>query len=392
MKKTIYRLLALGAAGLALAGPARLAAQTPAAAPASLVAYAGSAGQDKFLDVLRLSDGTYLVAGTAQDLGWVPPGVPRTVLAGSGGLHNVASPTPRIGFIAQFSGDCTTLLRVVSLPAGAAESISRLRLSSVPGQPSGALFISGTTADTRAAEGGYFLARLDGNFVSAAPTALAWATNVWAEGYVYDRQPWDVGPDRLVYTTGQSHGNDWCAAYALNPATGQRVVVPEWRTHWLRAGGEFKGRAADAPGGAAAVDFSGIVFKKTGRCDLRSWTRADYERQLPDGNGRNRQGRWPLEHHLVGLHRISVIALKLGDEVWCDVRSPIHDRADGPFDDSYDVIPGHRPVGLERVGDSQHLSTVGRQDNHRAVVQLGEFFLDRIRHWLLARLPRCALA
>ena len=36
--------------------------------PGNLVSYAGSAGQEKLLDIVRLSDGTCLAAGTAQDL------------------------------------------------------------------------------------------------------------------------------------------------------------------------------------------------------------------------------------------------------------------------------------------------------------------------------------
>jgi len=266
------------------------------AQPASLVSYVGGPGADKLLDVVRLSDGTCLVAGAAPNLDWLPATVPRTELSGAGGIRNGSSPARQVSFILHLSADLSRVLRVVSLPLGAAESIARLKSTEVPGQPTGTLFISGTTADTRANAGGYFLARLNNNFVSGTPTALVWTYNVWAEGYVYKFQPWDVGSDgRVVFVTGQSIAADWCAAQALDGATGALAVVPNWRTHWLKTGGEYKGLAANAPGGEVAVSYSGIVFKKTGRCDLRSWTAADYDVRLPDGNGRQRQGRWPVD-------------------------------------------------------------------------------------------------
>ena len=267
------------------------------AQPGNLATYAGGPGQEQFLDLMRLSDGTALVAGTAQDLGWVPATVPRTVLAGTAGIRNTGSATPRIGFILHLAADLGTILHVVNLPAGAAESIAHLKTSNVPGQPTGNLYLSGTTVNTNVRDGGYFLARLDHNFIDGVPTALTWVNNVWAQGYVFDRQPWDVGSDdRLVYILGQSHSADWCAATALDGATGTPVVVPNWRTQILRAGNtEFRGVAAAAPGGAAAVSYSNIIFKKVGRCDLRSWTSADYLAELPDGNGRTRRGTWPLD-------------------------------------------------------------------------------------------------
>ncbi|WP_052733080.1 T9SS type A sorting domain-containing protein [Hymenobacter terrenus] len=266
------------------------------AQPNNLVTYAGGTGQEKFLDVVRLSDGTCLVAGTAQDLNWVPATVPRTVLAGTAGIYN-AGGTSRIGFILHLTANLSTILRVVSLPVGAAESIARLKTTNVPGQPTGTLFISGTTMESKSNNGGYFLARLDQNFVTGAPTALVWTYNVWASGYAYEFQPWDVGSDgRIIYITGQEHANDWVAAYALDGNTGKQTIVPNWRTHWLKDNKEYKGLAASAPGGGIAnVAYSGIVFKKAGRCDLRSWNMTDYKAILPDGNGRTKQGRWPLD-------------------------------------------------------------------------------------------------
>lgn len=184
----------------------------------------------------------------------MPAAVPRTVLAGTAGIHNAGRATPHIGFILHQSADLGRVLRVVSLPAGAAESITRLETINVPGQPTGTLFISGTAADSRA-QG--VLARLDQNFVTGAPTGLLWVYNVWGEVYVADSQPWDVGSDgRLVFVTGQSHGADWCATHALNGTTGQLVPIANWRTHWLANGAEFQGVAA-APGGLAAVSYSG---------------------------------------------------------------------------------------------------------------------------------------
>ena len=100
-----------------------------------------------------------------------------------------------------------------------------MRATNVPGQATGALYVSGTTRDSKANGGGYFIARLNGNLVDAAPTAFAWVKNVWATGDHQVFQPWDVdGSGRVVYASGQPYGDDWAAMYRLK-ADGTPDVV-----------------------------------------------------------------------------------------------------------------------------------------------------------------------
>lgn len=235
-----------------------------------------------------------MVSGYSTDLNWLPAGVPVTVLNPSG-INNGLG-TSRYGFLLHLTSDLSQILHVVHFPQGAVEDIRFIKTSNAPGQPTGALYISGNTSDTEANDGGYFIARLDNNFVNGVPTALSWVRRVWAEGYPKDYHPWDVsGTGEVFYILGQSHAYDWAAIYCLD-ANGEQKVVENWRTHWKVAGGEWRGFPASAyPGGRDSLAYSGIVLKAWGRCDLRSWTKSDYDLTEPDGNGGWKKGRWPLD-------------------------------------------------------------------------------------------------
>jgi hypothetical protein len=280
-------LCAMGAAQVGFAQPATSA----------LVTYAGSAGLDRFTSVMQLSDGTVLVSGGAADLSWLPAGTATTQLATTG--INNAQGTGRIGFLLHLSSDLATILRVAHFPAGGVEDISFIKTTSIPGAATGDLYISGVTRDSRANNGGYFIARLNNNFVSGAPTALLWARSIYATGDHQTRQPWDVGGDgKVVYTVGEPFGTGWAAVYRLR-ADGSDDVVPDWRYHFAN---RISDNAAVEGGWTPAsartdvvVRQSAIIFKAGGRCELRSWTAGDYQLVQADGNGGTRQGRWPLD-------------------------------------------------------------------------------------------------
>ena len=120
---------------------------------------------------------------------------------------------------------------------------------------------------------------------------------VWAKSIAKEAHPWDVTNDgKVYYIGGEAYGYDWSAVYCLNQ-NGIRTVVNNWRTHWLKNGSEWKGTPASANpfGTIDSVDFSGIVLKSWGRCDLRSWTSADYNLSQSDENGGTKKGKWPLD-------------------------------------------------------------------------------------------------
>lgn len=264
-------------------------------AQSNLVTYAGNAGQETFYDVMALSDGTLLVSGYADNLDWLPSDVAVQTLSYNGSIPNGLG-GDRFGILLHLNATADAILHAVAFPQGAVEDIRYIKTNGLPYATTQDIYISCTTADTENNNGGYIIAKLNGNFVDNIPSALEWHTVVWAASYAQLMHPWDVTSDgRVYYVTGEAHGYDWSAMYCLDPS-GQRTVVEHWRTHWISGGGEWKGTPASAySGGIDALNYSGIVFKIGGRCELRSWTQEEFDSIEPDGNGGTRKGHWPAD-------------------------------------------------------------------------------------------------
>ena len=262
----------------------------------NIVSYAGNNGKETFYDVMQITDGTFLICGYADDLNWIDAGVQRIQLNYPGIIPNSLG-SNRYGFILHLSSDLQTILQVVHFPQGVVEDIRFIKTNTLPYTATGDLYISANTADSDANNGGYIIGKLDNNFVNGLPTALEWLEVVWAKSGPKDYHPWDVTNDgRVFYISGEAYGYDWSAVYCLNQ-NGQRAIVENWRTHWLKNGFEFKGTPASSnpQGGIDSVDYSGIVLKIWGRCDLRSWTQNEYDYIQPDGNGGTKKGSWPAD-------------------------------------------------------------------------------------------------
>lgn len=205
------------------------------------------------------------------------------------------------GFIIHASADLQQILAVVHFPAGSVRSVFRMRTTNLPGQATGDLFISGHRDNV--ANGGYFLARLNNNFLNGLPSGLVWSKNVNTRGDQDDGgnshkglQPWDVGSDgRVVYVHGEAFRSGWAAIFRLNPQ-GQREVVEHWRIHWPVTGGEWRNTpASTAP---MALEHSAIVMKSRRVGQLRSATAADHALLQIDENGNpGRRGRWPDDYY-----------------------------------------------------------------------------------------------
>lgn len=277
-----------------------------ASAQFNLVTYAGSSGRETFYDAVQLSDQTFLVCGYAENMDWIESSIPTTELAYSGTIPNSLG-TNRYGFIIQFSSDFAEMLRVVHFPQGAVEDVRFMKFTSLPYQTTGELFISCNTLDTYNNDGGYIIAKLNGNFVDQIPTSTVWHKVVWAMSYAKESHPWDVTADgEVYYVSGEAHGYDWSALYCLD-VNGNRRAVEHWRTHWLNTGTEWKGTPASAnpTGSIDNVNYSGIVLKSTGRCELRSWTNDDYNLLQSDGNGGTKKGKWPADFLFNGPCNVS---------------------------------------------------------------------------------------
>ena len=262
----------------------------------NIVTYAGGSGKETFYDVMQITDGTFLVCGYSTDLNWIDSSTPRIELNNTSGIPNSLG-TNRFGFILHLSSDLQNILQVVHFPQGVVEDIRFIKTNSQPYTPTGNLYISCNTNDTDPNNGGYIIAKLDHNFVNGIPSSLSWFNAVWAKSGPKDYHPWDITNDgKVFFISGEAYGYDWSAVYCLNQ-NGQRTVVNNWRTHWLTDGTEWKGTPASSNplGSIDSVNFSGIVLKIWGRCDLRSWTNNDYNTFGPDENGGTKKGKWPAD-------------------------------------------------------------------------------------------------
>lgn len=269
------------------------------------VFYAGGADRERFNDVHRLSDGTFLVAGQAQNLNWIGPQVPRIALAASG-IDSASA--GNIGFLLHLSSDLSTQLRVAHFPVGTVRDVFKIRSTEVPGAATGQIFISGSRDS---ANDGYYLARLNGNFVTALPSALAMSFNVRASGDHKDRQPWDVdGAGNVFYATGRGFDTNWAAIETID-ANGARRVIEHWHAHWHGTDpnfSEWDGTPASSyPNAATApLRYSAVVMKVNRRGSLRSTTAADYAQTGNDANGNSgRIGRFPDDYYHAGHCELS---------------------------------------------------------------------------------------
>ena len=80
-----------------------------------LVTYAGSTGKEAFYDVVQLSNGHFLVGGYAEDLNWIDPQVPRTVISLPSQVMN-SQGNNRFGFLLEFTSDLSTILTWYTFP------------------------------------------------------------------------------------------------------------------------------------------------------------------------------------------------------------------------------------------------------------------------------------
>ncbi len=268
----------------------------PSAPTSNLVTYAGNAGNERFNAVVALSDGTFLIGGGAQNLDWLPSTTTK-ILLGAAGIDSASG--GNIGFVLQVSSDLKTITRAAYFPSGTVRDVNRIRLSNLPGATTAEVFISGSRDG--GSTDGYYLAKLNANFVTVAPSGLSWAYNVDAGGDHKDRQPWDVGGDgKVVYALGKPIDTQWAAVQRLS-VNGQPEVVPDWTAHW-GVTGEWDGTPTSSyDGGKGALQYSAVVMKASRRGSLRSLTQAQFDAKLSDGNGRtDRQGTFPDDYYFTG--------------------------------------------------------------------------------------------
>ena len=262
----------------------------------NIVTYAGNSANEVFYDVMQISDGSILVVGGADNLDWIADDIPRTQFAFNGNIPNSLG-TNRYGFILKLSSDLQSIQHVTHFAQGVVEDIRFIKSNTKNYDLTSDLYISCSTEDTDDNNGGYVICKLNNNFVEGIPDSFDWMRVVWAKTGPKQYHPWDVAADgRVYYVSGESHGYDWSALYCLNQS-GERMKVENWRTHWRQNGTEFRGTPASSNPDESTnpVNYSGVVLKTWGRCELRSLTQEDFDVITPDGNGGTRKGKWPLD-------------------------------------------------------------------------------------------------
>jgi hypothetical protein len=261
----------------------------------NLVTYCNGSQESIFNDVFQLSNADILALVETKDLSWVSPNIPKIQLTATGITNTTVDGS--ISAIFLFNTDATILKKVFFLPANTAMGFRFIKTDAMPRSTTGGLYVSGETSE------GYFIGKLNNNFINGEPTDFIWVKNVGATAGAYPKlyQPWDVGTDgKVVYAYGDSHSSNWSAIERLK-ADGTTDVVANWRTHWSLSNLEYNGIGADYPGatgvvpGVAGLSRSAIVFKRDTRCNLRSQNSADFDTWSPDGNGGTKKGKWPMD-------------------------------------------------------------------------------------------------
>jgi hypothetical protein len=276
-----------------------------------VVLFAGNSGVEQFNALHRLSDGTILVGGHAKDFNWLPSGTPVATLTGTGTLDSRSDTT--VAYIMHLSSNLSTIIRVLQFPAGSAHDVSRIRSTEVPGSTTGNIYISGQR--TRATgDDGYYIAKLNGNFVIQPTTGLSWVRNIMAGGEHKSEQGWDVGPNgEVYYTMGTPYQYDWSSIRKMN-SIGVDTAVAYWRTHYVRRPDsslhEINVDKISDYQEPNPVHYSTIVLKP-GRGALRSHTAEDYNRILTDATGNTKMGTWPNDYYYSGPINYNIDSAKV---------------------------------------------------------------------------------
>ncbi len=205
-----------------------------------IVTYSKGAINDslKFNDIMELSDGTFLIAGETQgNLSWT--GVVPTVMQ-TKSLKKDSFPDKTTGFILHMTKDMKTVSHCIIIPDSLVENIYKIRTNSKIGEATGSLYISGKCRNDSAK--GYFIAKLDKNFLNGVPAKCDWLKYVIANDidnfnqfcyYNYEshhriEQPWDVDNlGRVVYVerTEFTHSK-WVRILRLK-ANGAQDYMPD---------------------------------------------------------------------------------------------------------------------------------------------------------------------
>ena len=286
----------------------RLSAQ-----PGNMVTYAGGTGNEKFQGILQLSNGTLLVGGQANNFDWLPVGLPSNT------INNVqryfSASTEGTGFILHLSADQQAILGLVRFPDNSIRDVYKIKTNSLPGQPTGDIFISGSR-DTVGGSDGYYIARLNNNFINGLPTGVAYYKSVDArtrngggpsihfppgsESAQKMYQPWDVNSKgQILYATGADFSFDRTSINFMN-RNGVDTLMDYFSVHNPNFTGVPASSFVNSTGNPAFdLKSSSLWFKYAGTGTpgaMRSYAQNLFNQVRSDENGNSgRKGAFPFD-------------------------------------------------------------------------------------------------
>lgn len=215
-----------------------------------MVTYAGAAEANvQFFKTYKLSDGTYLITGqTNRDLSWTgqsPSVLDTTHTKLYNPLTEKGYSAKTKGFILHLANNKKDLLHVVTFPEGLAENIYKIRTTNPQGDPTGTIYISGKATSSDTTWKGYYIAKLNNNFVEGIPGKIEWfrfvrARNVENFGKCYDMreshhrktQPWDVdNKGRVVFVNHREYSHGKWVKIRRMKADGSMDAMPQMFYH-----------------------------------------------------------------------------------------------------------------------------------------------------------------
>lgn len=251
----------------------------------------------------RLADGSFLAAGWARDLGWVPSGTP---------VHPLVAPnvdsrdsTGR-AILIRWSASLDTLLWVAAFPPATVGPLRHLRSPGTLEAPGNIVYLSGDRTVADPLRDGYFIARLTGNLVGGDPPAILWTHDVACPprraggrrgvSQYKTRQAWDVDGSRVWLARGAEADYDSAEVVRLDAGTGKLSVVAEWMDHPTRSGRVWRGKPAVFLNGAASRNDS-LLYSRLSLRSTVSQAPRSVVRVLVTGSGSSTldpdsSGRW----------------------------------------------------------------------------------------------------
>lgn len=268
---------------IALAALATIGMQNALQAQGPKVQYVGGSANERFYYPLVLSDSTILIPGRADNMNWLPSYV--TVQNLSLGTLNTADAENR-GFIIRVNKRMDSILAAVVLPPNTVTDITRVKTNSLPGQPTGDIFISGRRGGVPSGQRGWYFGKLNNNFLSGTPTEVSWVTEVRGKPRATNQfsgpwpnngqdpdhtiwQPWDVDAQgRVYYVTGTEFEADWAALYRRKADGTADDTVNHWPVH--NADWQGQGQYSGVTGG---VEIRGTTL--AGALSRKVWVRVN---------------------------------------------------------------------------------------------------------------------